>query len=84
MIERVKVFIKRYWREIAVVVMFFILQAGINDAESTANRAYRYAADAADYAAAAADYAAEARDYSADASDNASDAADNSYYCRFR
>lgn len=81
--SKIKTFIKKYWREMAVVVMFFILLSGVNEAKETAFRAYDYAADAADYAADAASIAEDAYYAASDASDYASDAADNARYCQY-
>ena len=62
-------FVKTYWREIAVLIMFLYLNAGINQAKQNAEYAYDYAADAASYAR--------------QASDSASDAADSASYCEY-
>lgn len=64
-------FAKLYWREIAVLVMFFLLQSQIGEVRNYAKKAYSSASDASDYAS-------QASSNAQDASSNASDAAD---YC---
>ncbi len=60
-----------YWREVAVVIMFLVLQSQISDVRQSAENAYNAASDAADSAS-------QASSDAQDASSNASDAAD---YC---
>ena len=61
-----------YWREVAVLILFLILQSAIHDAKDSAERAYNAATDAADIAQSAADSAEQASNYASDAADNAS------------
>jgi hypothetical protein len=69
-------FIKIYWREIVVLIMYLSIQSKVNSAITNSERAYDYAADASSYARQAMDYASEA-------SDNASDAANSASYCEY-
>lgn len=61
-------FLRRYWREIAVALMFLVLNGEVREARRLAEYAW-------DEASAASEYASYARDYAADASDYASEAA---------
>lgn len=77
-LKRTPIFLRLYWREIVVLIMFLYLQAGINEAKNNAEYAYDYAADASHYARNAWDSADEA-------SDNASNAVsvcEDAYYYR--
>lgn len=74
--EKIFNFCKQYWRETAVLLMFFLLQSQISEANKNAEYAYDSAADARYYARQAWDSADEA-------SNNAQEAADNASYCAY-
>jgi hypothetical protein len=65
-------FVKKYWREMAIVGMFLYLQSGITQAIENSQKAYDYAADAADYSRRAENYCSDASDYASQAADSAS------------
>lgn len=67
--EKMVLFLKKYWREIVVVIMFLSILSRISDAELAAEKASRFANEAADYAA--------------EAADAASDAASSASYCEY-
>jgi len=69
-------FVKKYWREIAIIFGFLYLQSTVQEAVQNAGYAYDAAADAAYYAERASSYASDASDY-------ASQAADSASYCEY-
>lgn len=74
-------FVKKYWRELAVVAMFLVVQYQISDVNDLLKRVGKVAAIAADYADDAADNAEDAYYAASDAQSSAQEAADNSSYC---
>lgn len=64
--------IKKYWREIIILIMFFVLLGNINVAKKNSQMAVDYASEAYDAASEAADYAEEASAYASEAVDNTS------------
>ncbi len=70
--KKILFLIKSYWREIAILIMFFVLQAQISEAKKYAEYAYDNAADAAVFARAASNSAEDASNYASDAADQCS------------
>jgi hypothetical protein len=76
-------FLRKYWREIILIIFLLNMQAGINKAINNSENAYIYASKAATNASEAIDYAYDASNYASEASDYASQAADSASYCEY-
>lgn len=74
--KKIILFLKKYWREAAILMMFAVLQSGISEAKKNAEYAYDTASEASSYAQEARDNAADASDEARDASNYAAEAAD--------
>jgi hypothetical protein len=78
--EKIKFFIKKYWREIFILIVILMFQQQLVDMSEDIEKTTIYSKSAANYANTAAGYASDAADYAMDASDYASEASD---YCSY-
>jgi methyl-accepting chemotaxis protein len=75
--------LKKYWREILILIMFLYIQSILSEISDNSRHAYDFSANASNYARQAMGYANEANDNASEANDNIGEIYDRVSNCEY-